>query len=204
VFESLYSDQLSPVSQEAGLFLSPWTGQCGWLAERLGHTSLDHQLQNGPDMRFIPILTFAAACLIALPASAGPAEDAFLAKLTGSWTGSGTATGADAGQINCTMTFKPADGGEHFSGRCNAESVGFEQSFSGSMSYNDAKKQYEAESNGRKQIGTKGGGGVSFVTKISGMMGKGTSTMKVTASKITIDVALSGEKNIKSRIVFTK
>ena len=59
-------------------------------------------------------------------------------------------------------------------------------------------------SNGRKQIGTKGGGGVSFVTKISGIMGKGTSTMKVTANKITIDVALSGEKNIKSHIVFTK
>src|ERR1700750_917461 len=98
-----------------------------------------------PFMRLIPILAFAATSLLAVPAYAGPAESAFLAKLTGSWSGSGTATGADAGQIDCTITFKPADAGEHFSGKCNADSVGFEQSFSGSMSYNDAKKQYEAE-----------------------------------------------------------
>lgn len=156
-------------------------------------------------MRLIPTLAFAlAAASIALPAYAGTAETAFLGKLTGAWTGSGTATGANAGPITCNLTFRPTDAGTHFSGSCSASGAGFEQSFSGSVSYNDAKKQYEAESNGRKQVGTKSGGGVSFVTKITGIVGKGTSTMKLTTSKITIDVALTGDTPIKSHIVFTK
>ena len=156
-------------------------------------------------MRLIPTLAFAfVAASMALPAYAGPAEDAFLGKLTGAWSGGGTATGADAGPITCSMTFRPADGGTHFSGSCNAAGVGFEQSFSGSVTYNDAKKRYEAVSNGRNQVGTKSGGGVTFVTKITGMVGKGTSTMKLTTNRITIDVALTGDTPIKSHIVFTK
>src|SRR5882724_5369138 len=139
-------------------------------------------------MRSVYALAFAVSTLShSLPAYAGPAEDVFLAKLTGGWTGSGSATGATAGPIRCSLTFRPADEGTHVSGSCMAEGAGFEQSFSGSVSYNDAKKRYEAVSNGRNQVGTKSGGGVSFITKISGMVGKGTSTMKLTSNRITID-----------------
>ena len=157
-------------------------------------------------MRSVYALAFAVSTLsLSLPAYAGTAETAFLGKLTGAWSGTGSASGADAGPIVCSMTFQPAGAGTHFSGHCSAKGAGFEQSFSGSVSYNDAKKQYEAESNGRKQVGTKTGGGVSFVTKITGMMGKGTSTMKLTSNKISIDVALTASgKPIKSHIVFTK
>jgi hypothetical protein len=156
-------------------------------------------------MRLIPTLAFALlASSLILPAYAGTAETAFLGKLTGAWTGTGTATGAKAGPIQCNLTFRRTDAGTHFSGSCTATGAGFEQSFSGSIAYNDAKKQYEAESNGRKQVGTKSGGGVSFVTKITGMVGKGTSTMKLTTNKITIDVALTGDTPIKSHLVFTK
>jgi hypothetical protein len=153
----------------------------------------------------ILLATAAFASLFALPAYAGPAEDAFLAKLTGAWTGSGTVTGEDEGAVSCTLTFKPTPGGEKFSGKCLAKGLAGGQSFSGTISYNDKTRKYEAGGNGQTSVGVKSGSSVVFTSDFKGMI-KGTSVMKVSTSKILIDATIDrGRGKVsKSHVTFSK
>lgn len=157
--------------------------------------------------RLLSVALVTALALGPLPAMAGPAEDAFLAKLVGSWSGSGALTGAETGTLNCTLAVKSGRKGIAFSGRCKAQDLGA-QSFSGIISYNEAERRYEAAGNGEVSIGVKSGSAVTFTSKIRNIAGSGTSVMKVTTSKITIDATVarskSADKQIVSHTVLTK
>jgi hypothetical protein len=136
-----------------------------------------------------------AACLLSLalsasPSSAGKAEDAFLAGLAGSWVGTGSITGGINGPMTCSLSFQQTHAGTHFSGRCTVQGMGG-QSFSGDLAYNDAAHRYEAGSPGETPvIGAKKGKSVVFVTETDSLAGTGTSTMTVSATKISIDTRI--------------
>ncbi|HWV01321.1 MAG TPA: hypothetical protein VN109_09160 [Devosia sp.] len=152
----------------------------------------------------LPMLT-AAFALVALPALAGPAETAFLAKLPGTWTGSGAITGGESGSVACTLTLTGSDK-INFRGTCDAGQFG-PQTYSGVLTYVDAARQYQARSNGQTVVGVKSGGGVVFTSKMKTVAGTGNSIMRLSASSIVIDVDIvrsdTGEK-LKSHIVFKK
>lgn len=150
--------------------------------------------------------TFAAAlALCASPAFAGPAETAFLAKLPGTWTGSGAITGGETGAVSCTLVLTGSEK-INFKGTCDAGKFG-PQSYSGVLTYSDAARQYQARSNGQTVVGTKSGGGVTFVTKMKTPAGTGDSVMKLTANAIVIDVDIlrtDTNQKLKSHINFKK
>jgi hypothetical protein len=154
--------------------------------------------------RFViaPML-LAAMSLLPLPALADVAEDAFLAKLVGDWTGTGSVTGSRNADLECKLTFKQTGARLKYSGRCDAEDLGG-RSFSGTLYYNDKEKRYEAKASGTTTIGVKKGASVVFVTKISGLAGKGLSTMTVSATRMVIDfdIAQSSGETIKSHVTF--
>lgn len=129
-----------------------------------------------------------AAALVLAPAAAiaGPTEEAFLGKLAGVWKGKGTITGAETGKVDCTLTVRQRSAGVNFAVKCDVTEFGA-QSFSGVITYNDDKKQYEAKSAGGEiTVGKKSGNAVIFEGKMKGMA-VGTSVMKMTTSKITVD-----------------
>jgi hypothetical protein len=136
--------------------------------------------------RLTRVLLAAAIVLAPSAAFAGPTEDAFLGKLPGVWKGKGTITGSETGSVDCTLTIRQRTTGVNFSVKCDVSEFG-QQSFSGVISYNDAKKQYEAKSSGGEvTVGKKSGNGVVFAGKMKGIA-VGTSVMTVTASKVTVD-----------------
>ena len=95
-------------------------------------------------------LAAVAAAMIALtaaPAFAGPAETAFLQKLTNTWSGKGNLQGANSGPIACKIVITGGGKSTKFQGRCNIPDMA-QQAFSGSISYNDKTKQYESRSSG--------------------------------------------------------
>jgi hypothetical protein len=135
-------------------------------------------------------LALAGMALAAGPASAGTAETAFLNKLVGAWSGSGTIKGPDNSSIDCSLIFSPNNAGVAFSGRCLTD-LGPPQTFRGTISYNDKTKRFEATGKGQTSSGTKSGGTVTFVTPFKDpMIGSGTSTMKLAATKIVIDTTV--------------
>ena len=148
-----------------------------------------------------------AFSLAPLPALAGASEDAFLARLVGKWSGAGTITGAETGKLTCTSTFRDVSAGVNFRVKCDVPEFGA-QVFSGTVSYNDDEKRYEAKSPaGEVTIGTKKGNAVIFNAKMKGIA-VGTSVMKLTTTRITVDTnvkrpgASSGD--IKSHMELTK
>ena len=120
-----------------------------------------------------PTLLASLAVLAALavplaPATAGPAENALLAKYAGNWKGIGKVTGPDPGTVVCRISLKPSASGKlSYSGRCTYSGQGT-ASFRGTMLYNDASKRYEAASSGQgvsaTTVGKKQGGGIVFST----------------------------------------
>ena len=141
------------------------------------------------------------------PSAAGKAEDAFLAGLAGSWIGTGSIAGGINGPMTCSLTFRQTSAGTHFSGSCNVKGMGG-QSFSGDLAYNEAKHRYEAGSPGETPvIGAKKGKSVVFVTETDSLAGTGTSTMTVSATKISIDTmidASSMRDASKSHVSFAR
>jgi len=156
-------------------------------------------------MRILLSVIAAALMISPLPAMAGPAESAFLAKLPGVWTGSGKLTGGEPGAVDCTLTLKGSDK-INFSGTCDAGKFGL-QSYSGVLTYDDKLNQYLARSNGQTVIGVKSGGAVVFTSKLKSIGGDGTSVMKLSATSIVIDVSLvrsdTGDK-ISTHLTFKK
>lgn len=143
-----------------------------------------------------------ATLLSPLVALAGPAEETYLANLTGKWAGKGTLTGGESGTINCSLIVRKRSVGANFAAKCDVEELG-PQNFSSVITYNDAEKRYEALSRGGEvTIGTKSGNTLTFVGKVKGLAA-GTSTMKLSPSRIAIDTIVKRPGNstqIKSHI----
>lgn len=157
--------------------------------------------------RFLPITLAAALALLPLPAFAGAAEDAFLSRLQGIWTGKGTLTGGETGEITCRATIRQRTEGINFSVKCDVPEFGA-QNFSGIVSYNDAAGRYEATSpGGEVTIGTKSGNAVIFNAKMKGIA-VGTSVMKLTPTRIVVDTDVkrpgANSAQIKSHLELTK
>src|SRR6218665_3547364 len=97
--------------------------------------------------RKIAISVAAAAMLAftAAPAFAGPAETAFLQKLSNTWSGKGTLRGAESGPITCKVVLTSGKQNVRYQGRCNVPDMA-QQAFTGSFSYNDKAKRYEIKS----------------------------------------------------------
>ena len=111
------------------------------------------------------IAVILALSLAPLPALAGANEDAFLARLVGKWTGKGTITGSESGQLTCTSTIRAVSAGINFRVKCDVPEFG-DQNFSGTVSYNESERRYEAKSpGGEVTIGTKSGNAVIFNAK---------------------------------------
>jgi hypothetical protein len=147
-----------------------------------------------------------ALSLTPLPALAGANEDAFLVRLVGKWAGKGTLTGAETGELICTSSIREVSAGIRFSVKCDVPEFG-PQNFSGTVSYNDAEARYEAKSaGGEVTIGTKSGNTVIFNAKMKGIA-VGTSVMKLTTSRITVDTNVKrpgSPDEIKSHLELTK
>jgi hypothetical protein len=150
-----------------------------------------------------------AAVMIALtaaPALAGPAETAFLQKLTNTWSGRGNLQGANSGPIACKIVLTSGRKSTKFQGRCNIPDMA-QQAFSGSISYNDKTKQYESRSSSGVVPGIRKGDTLVFRTTSRNMAGTGTSTMRISPTSLVVDFALvekkTGDKTT-SRITFTR
>lgn len=156
--------------------------------------------------RFVSIAVAATLALMPLPALAGASEDAFLARLVGMWSGKGTLTGGETGEIDCRATVRNRSDGINFSVKCDVPEFGA-QNFSGAVSYNDAEGRYEAKSpSGEVTVGTKSGNAVVFNARMKGIA-VGTSVMKLTTSRIVVDTNVKrpgSNAEIKSHLELTK
>jgi hypothetical protein len=156
--------------------------------------------------RLIPTLMAAALVLTPLPVMSGANETAFLNGLTGIWTGKGTLSGGETGEITCRSTIRQRSEGINFSVKCDVPEFGA-QNFSGIVAYNDAEGRYEAISpGGEVTIGTKSGNAVIFNAKMKGIA-VGTSVMKLTTRRITVDTNVKrpgSPDEITSRLELTK
>jgi hypothetical protein len=154
-------------------------------------------------------LAAAAAAVITLaapPAYAGPAETAFLQKLTNTWSGRGNLQGANTGPIACKIVLTAGGKSTKFQGRCNIPDMA-QQAFSGSISYNDQTKQYESRSASGTVPGIRKGDKLVFRTSSRNLAGTSTSTMTISPSSLVVDFALVEKKNgdkTTSRITFTR
>ena len=153
-------------------------------------------------------LSAVAAAMIAFtaaPAFAGPAETAFLQKLSNTWSGKGQLTGAETGPINCKVVLTAGGKNVKYQGRCNIPDMA-QQAFSGSISYNDKLKRYETKSVGGVVPGVRRGDKLVFTTASTNIRGKAYSTMTVSPNALVVDFAIvekSGDKTT-SRVTFSK
>jgi hypothetical protein len=153
-------------------------------------------------------LIAASLTLCSMPAFAGPAEDAFLAKIAGTWSGGGAVAGAESGTLACKLTFRPKGARLSFTGRCTGKGFGAAaQSFTGGLLYDDASKHYVAVGNNQTAVGVKSGSSVVFASKIKTMGVTGKSVMTISAASIVIDAdVVRGQsgKHYTTHMTFTK
>jgi hypothetical protein len=155
-------------------------------------------------------LAAVAAAMIALTAApaaiAGPTEQAFLQKLSNTWSGRGSLQGANSGPIACKIVISGGGKSAKFQGRCNIPDMA-QQAFSGSITYNDKTKQYESRSASGTVPGIRKGDKLVFRTSSRNLAGTATSTMTISPSSLVVDFALvdkkSGDKTT-SRITFSR
>jgi len=146
---------------------------------------------------------------LSLPALAGQAENALLAKYAGSWRGTGEVTGPNAGSVVCRLTFKPADSGAvSYSGRCSFGAGGY--SFRGAMAYDDAKKRFFSQSSAQgEQINTTGkksGNTITFASSVDTQYGAATSSFALAGNAIKLSFKVVDKKGraTASAISFSK
>jgi hypothetical protein len=152
-------------------------------------------------------LAAATIALTAAPAAlAGPNEQAFLEKLSNTWSGKGNLQGANTGPIACKIVISGGGKSAKFQGRCNIPDMA-QQAFSGSISYNDKTKQFESRSATGTVPGIRKGDKLVFRTSSRNLAGTSTSTMTISPSSLVVDFSLvekkSGEKTT-SRITFSR
>lgn len=150
-------------------------------------------------------LTAALIAGSAVPAISGPAETAFLQKLENTWSGKGRMQGAENGPIACKIVFTSGSKSVRYQGRCNIPDLA-QQAFSGSISYNDKAKRYEAKSAGKAVPGIRKGDRLVFRSTSRSIGGTATSTMTISPTSLVVDIALVNKKGEKttSRITFSR
>jgi hypothetical protein len=146
---------------------------------------------------------------LSLPAVAGPAESALLAKYAGNWRGTGEVTGPNAGSVVCRLSFKPTgEGAVAYSGRCSFGAGGY--SFRGAMAYDDAKKRFFSQSSVQgEQVNTTGkrnGNTITFSSSIETQHGNASSTFALAGNAIKLNFKLIDKKGrtTASAINFSK
>ena len=154
------------------------------------------------------LLSLAAAAMLAFtaaPSFAGPAETAFLQKLSNTWSGRGTLKGAETGPIACKVVITAGSKSTKFQGRCNIPDMA-QQAFSGSISYNDKTKRYESRTGSGVVPGVRKGDRLVFTTSNKSIAGTSRSVMTISPSSLVIDFALTTSKGEKttSRITFSR
>ena len=88
-------------------------------------------------------ITAALIALTTVPAIAGPAETAFLQKLSANWIGKGKLTGAQSGAVSCRIVITARGQSLKYQGRCTIPDLAA-QAFNGAITYNDKLKRYES------------------------------------------------------------
>lgn len=110
-----------------------------------------------------------------------------LQEYVGTWKGKGRLTGAEEGTVVCRLTLRPAGQKIAFNGRCAYDGSGA-KSFSGTMTYNDAKKRFESTSSASRTVpGKKSGGGIVFTAEQSDRRGTVTSTLSLNGGSIKVN-----------------
>ena len=150
-------------------------------------------------------LTATLIALTAAPALAGPAETAFLQKLTANWTGRGKLTGAQSGPVACRLVISGGGQSVKYQGRCTIPDMA-SQAFNGAISYNEKAKRYEIRSISGSVPGIKRGNSLVFTTKDSSMQGTSYSTMTFSPTSLVINFTLVDKKGEKttSQISFSR
>lgn len=133
------------------------------------------------------------------PAFAGPAETDFLKSFVGTWSGSANMTGADTGKVTCKIVYKASTSKVNFSGRCTVTGEG-SQSFSGAMSYNDAKKRYESKASGKVAVGTKSGNSLTFANSAKTPQGTASSKITLSPGLVTMDTTFTDKDGNSSSV----
>ena len=133
----------------------------------------------------------AAAALFAtaIPATAGPAEAEFLARLQGIYEGSGKITGGENGTVTCRLTIRQSQEVAArllFNGRCAFSGGTAAQSFNGIIRYNDETRTYESSSQGHTITGRRSGSSLTFVASGNDTRGRGSSTMVFSPGSVNV------------------
>lgn len=154
------------------------------------------------------VISVAAAAILAFtaaPAFAGPAETAFLQKLSNTWSGKGTLKGAETGPIACKVVITAGGKNAKFQGRCNIPDMA-QQAFSGSISYNDKTKRYESRTATGVVPGVRKGDRLVFTTSSKNIAGSSRSVMTISPNSLVIDLSLTSKKGEKttSRVTFSR
>lgn len=149
-----------------------------------------------------------AATMIAVtaaPAFAGPAETAFLQKLSNTWSGKGRLQGAESGAIACRIVFTAGGKSTKYQGRCNIPDMA-QQAFNGAISYNDKAGRFEARSVGGTVPGVRKGDKLVFRSSSRNLGGTATSTMTISPSSLVVDFAMTDKQGARttSRITFSR
>lgn len=134
---------------------------------------------------------------LSLPAVAGPAESALLAKYAGNWRGTGEVTGPNAGSVVCRLSFKPLEeGAVSYSGRCSFGAGGY--SFRGAMAYDDARKRFFSQSSVQGEqvntTGKKSGNTITFASSIETQHGNASSIFALAGNAIKLSFKLVDKK----------
>jgi hypothetical protein len=150
-------------------------------------------------------LTATLLGLTAAPALAGPAETAFLQKLTANWTGRGKLTGAQSGPVACRLVISGGGQSVKYQGRCTIPDMAT-QAFNGAISYNDKTKRYEVRSISGSVPGVRRGNSLVFTTKDNSLQGTAYSTMTFSPTNLSIDFTIVDKKGEKttSQISFSR
>ncbi len=136
-----------------------------------------------------PALVVLFTGLSAAPALAGPAETAYLQRLSASWTGHGRLSGAQSGPVTCRIDFTAGGQSTRYQGRCSIPDAAA-QAFNGAISYDDATHRYISRSAGGSVVGTRHGDTLTFTNKSNSMQGRTYSTMRISPSSLVIDFSI--------------
>ena len=151
-----------------------------------------------------PALVVLFAGLSTAPAFAGPAETAYLQRLSASWTGHGVLSGAQSGPVTCRLEITAGGQSARYQGRCSIPDAAA-QAFNGAISYDDASHHYISRSAAGSVVGTRHGDTLTFTNKTDSMMGRTYSTMRISPSSLVIVFTIIDQDGGKtsSTITFT-
>ena len=149
-----------------------------------------------------PALVVLFAGLSAAPVLAGPAETAYLQRLSASWTGHGRLSGAQSGSVTCRIDFTAGGQSTRYQGRCTVPDAAA-QAFNGAISYDDASHHYISRSAGGTVVGTRHGDTLTFTNKTDSMMGRTYSTMRISPSSLVVDFSIVDQNGEKTASTIT-